>query len=631
VPAGESAFAGALPLTLAADSAMPSVQQSQLELSGHESQGDDPQLFDVAVHQAVPEVRGAALVDDSPTVQLLPARQQLAATSEMGVELAAGSVLRCRYVLEEVIGRGGTSVIFRAKDLHRASPEEMATNFVAVKLLRADQRADSLALTRLKREFRQMQCLSHPGILRVFDLDCDGNVWFISMELVAGRTVKTWMETPNSHANALRIIGACCEALEHAHSLGILHGDLKPTNVMVADDGTVKLMDFGSAPSTASRVAAGLHPALAVTPLYASPQILAGKVAEPRDDVFSLACLSYSILSGGRHPFGARPSLEDGRAKSAPTYVRAIPAGLFEVIERGLSAERERRPASVREFLRDLTDADRPRRADARGAATPARDNVGAVCHPRSVMRAADRVSRSTLPPVFKEIRLRARSLTRINGAGISLAALDRFGSRGSYRRAQPFVRLIALVFAIVGAAVLSRLDTRRDVIRMAELPPEASATSAEPITTAGAQTEELPKTRPLLHDSGVISFEASTVHASAVQSLVAISVKRLQATKSRGAFAWRVERGTARPGVDYQRIEPQVVRFIEGEAVRTLFIPLINTRATLVLRGPRTFTVALEQVAGGPALGRFARVTVAIDPPPTSSRFAVYQARAEE
>jgi hypothetical protein len=122
-----------------------------------------------------------------------------------------------------------------------------------------------------------------------------------------------------------------------------------------------------------------------------------------------------------------------------------------------------------------------------------------------------------------------------------------------------------------------------------------------------------------LLHDSGVISFEASTVHASAAQSLVAISVKRLPAT-SRGAFLWRVERGTARPGVDYERIQPQVVRFIEGQAVRTLFIPLINSPATSVQRGPLTFTVALERVAGGPALGRFARVTVTIDPPPTSS-----------
>ena len=184
--------------------------------------------------------------------------------------------------------------------------------------------------------------------------------------------------------------------------------------------------------------------------------------------------------------------------------------------------------------------------------------------------------------------------------------------------RAQPFVRLIALVFSIVGIAVFFRLGTHRDVIRAPESPPEASAMSPELVATAHAQSEVVPETR-LLHDSGVISFEASTVHAGAVQSLVAISVKRLPAT-SRGAFLWRVERGTAQPGVDYERIQPQVVRFIEGQTVRTLFIPLINSPATSVQRGPRTFTVALERVKGGPALGRFARVTVTIDPPPTSS-----------
>lgn len=636
MPADESGLAGVLPLTLAADSAVRSVQQPQLEPSGRESEDDDSRLFDVAVHREDPGMGGAALVDDTPTAQLFPAPQRLAATSEMRAELAPGSVLRSRYVLEDVIGRGGSSIIFRAKDLHGALPQNRAANVVAIKLLRTEQRADPLALSRLKREFRQMQCLSHPGIVRVFDLDCDGDVWFISMELIAGRTVKTWMETTGSQANALQIIGGCCEALEHAHSLGILHGDLKPTNVMVTDDGTAKLIDFGSAPSPGSLVAAGSDPTLAVTPLFASPQILAGKSAERRDDVYSLACLSYNVLTGGRHPFGGRPSLEDGRAKSAPTYVPAIARGLFAVIERGLSAERERRPASVREFLRDLTDADRHRRAEATSAATPPRDNVGALRHPGSAIHAADRASRSTLPTLFNRIGLRARSLTKANGTEIASADLaaiaDRFGGgRSSYRRTQPFVWLIALVFASVGIAVLFRLGTHRDVIRAPELPPEASATSPELVATARAQSGVFPETRPLLHDSGVISFEASTVHASAAQSLVAISVKRRQATRSRGTFVWRVERGTAHPGVDYERIEPQIVRFIEGQAVRTLFIPLINTRSTGVPRRPRTFTVALKQVAGGPVLGRFARVTVAIDPPPTSSPFAVYQVRAKE
>ena len=597
----DEGFVGAAPSAPTADSARPSVQ-AQLAPAGDES-----------------------FVDETPTAQLLLSPQQLATTSEARAGLAPGSVLRSRYVLEDVIGRGGTSVIFRARDLHRASSQDVA-NFVAIKLLRPEHCADRRALTRLKREFQQMQSLSHPGIVRVFDLDYDGQVWFISMELVAGQTVKTWIETPADRVNALRVIGACGEALEHAHSLGILHGDVKPTNVMVSDDGTAKLIDFGSTPSPGSLLAARPDTTFAATPLYASPQILGGKSAEPRDDVYSLACLSYYILSAGRHPYGGRPSLEDGRAKSAPTYVRGIPIGLFAVIERGLSVERERRSSSVRQFLDDLTDAERLHRADSSIAATRAGDNVKAARHPVPVARTEDRAWPSTPPRFFENIPLRAPDLTKTKGTKIASAAgtnADSFGrARGSYRRTPPFVRQIALVFSIMGAAVFFWLSTPRIVTR--------APGSAPPLATARAQSEIIPESKRSLHDSGVISFEASTVHASAVQSLVAISVKRLPAT-SRAAFVWRVERGTAQPGVDYERVQPQVVRFIEGQAVRTLFIPLINNPATLIQRGIRTFTVALERVKGGPALGRFARVTVAIDPPPTSSALAFYQARADQ
>jgi serine/threonine protein kinase len=625
--ADESRFVGAPPLAPAADSAIPSVQ-ARLAPAGHESEADISQLIDVAVQREHTD-------DETPTDQLLPSPQQLPTTSEMRVELAPGSVLRSRYILEDTIGRGGTSIIFRARDLHRTSSQHVAANFVAIKLLRPEHCADPRALIRLKREFQQMQSLSHPGIVRVFDLDCDGQIWFISMELVAGQTVKTWIETPASHANALRIIGACGAALEHAHSLGILHGDVKPTNVMVTDDGTAKLIDFGSAPGPGSLLAARSDPTLAATPLYASPQILSGKSAEPRDDVYSLACLSYNILSGGRHPYDGRPSLEDGRAKSAPTYVREIPIGLFTVIERGLSVERERRAPSVRQFLDDLTDAARLHCADSSSAATRTGGNVNAVHHPAVVMRADDPASRSTPLPFFGKIRLRAPISAKGSATEIASAAFranaDGFGhGRGSYGRAQPFVRQAALVSSIMAAAVFFWLSTSRDVIRAPESAPQASAISPEPVATARAKSEIIPETKRLLHDSGVISFEASTVHASAVQSLVAISVKRLPAT-SRAAFVWRVERGTAQPGVDYEGVQPQVVRFIEGQTVRTLFIPLISNPETLVQRRPRTFTVALERVKGGPALGRFARVTVSIDPPPTSNPSAFYQARANE
>jgi serine/threonine protein kinase len=505
--------------------------------------------------------------------------------------IECGLILRSRYVLEEVIGRGGTAIVFRARDLHRESAEDAAAGMVAVKMLRTEWRSDALAVERLRREFRQMQCLSHPGIVRVFDLDCDDDVWFMTMELVVGSTAKDWMQQPRERADALRVIGACCDALEHAHSLGFLHGDLKPSNVMLADDGAVKLIDFGSAPSPGARVAAAANCPLTGTPLYASPQILAGKVGEIRDDVFSLACLAYGMLSAGRHPFGRRPSLEDGRAKSAPNPVSSIPAGLFEVIERGLSAERRERAASAREFLRNLIEADGHPQGDARHAAgIMARANV-------ELVRTA-----APLPLLLGR------------GGGIRI--------HHSWRPAG----MATLAIAIAGVAVLLRPEAIRETYSSVTSGAVASGSAvAQAVTTAVAA----PEAEPASHDFGMISFEASTVHASAEQPLVAVSVKRLRGTRSSGAFVWRVEGGTAYPGVDYQRLQPQLVRFAEGQTVRTLFIPLINSRGTSSYR-ERSFTVELQPVAGGPTLGPVDRVTVTIDPPASASHLAVYQARTE-
>ncbi|WP_348239971.1 serine/threonine protein kinase, partial [Salmonella enterica] len=97
---------------------------------------------------------------------------------------------------------------------------------LAVKVLREDKRDNPHALTRLKREFRQMQRLDHPGIARVFELACDNGVWFMTMELVEGCTINQWLKTKPSRNEALKVIGACSEALIHAHEQGVIHGDL---------------------------------------------------------------------------------------------------------------------------------------------------------------------------------------------------------------------------------------------------------------------------------------------------------------------------------------------------------------------------------------------------------------------
>lgn len=542
-------------------------------------------------------------------------------------EVAVGSILRSRYILEQVIGRGGDSIVFRARDLHRVSADESADNVLAIKVLLPERRTNAHALTRLKREFRQMQCLSHPGIVRVFDLDCDGDIWFMSMELVAAQTVKARMRAPVSHAEAVRIIAACCEALEYAHSRDILHGDLKPSNVLIAEHGGVKLIDFGSAPSPGSHIASGSDPSVAATHSYASPQILAGSSAERSDDIFSLACLSYGILSGGAHPFGPNSSLDACHAPLVPTYVATIPTRLYEVIARGLSAERERRPASVGEFLRDLTGTGLCRcsvSASAAVTAAPAMPGSGPEAHSRPT---------ASIEDLWPEDGI---------GAGTLIAIGERLGGgRGAYWRVGRLRRMLPLFVLALGMAVMVRYGTQPGVLRTRELPPQLPAAAADSGATAAAAVPMqpdpavvasavvLPQTRPAPDGSGIISFEGSAIRASAAQSLVAISVKRLQSTRGPAAFAWRIERGTALPEVDYEPVAPQVVRFNEGQAVRSLFIALLNSRAPVMAREPRSFTVTLEKTAGGPELGRFARVTVTIDPAPGAMRYGAYQVGA--
>ncbi len=542
-------------------------------------------------------VRGTSFTDETPTLSLNGAPEQLTAGSAPPLSLAAGAVLCGRYVLEEEIGRGGTSLVFRARDLQQTLSADGAVNPIAIKVLRPELRGNRWAMACLQREFRQMQRLSHPAIARVLELGCDGDVWFISMELVVGQTVRTWNGTPCDPAIAMRIIEGCCAAIEHAHALGILHGDLKPTNVIVTRHGTALLIDFGSMPEPGSRIPAGELRALAATPLYASPQILMGREGEARDDVFSLACLSYAILSGGGHPFGGHPSFEDGRVKSAPTYARSIAAELFKVIERGLSGERERRQGSVREFRLEMLAAGRRAQADTTTVA-------GSELIPRGAPSAADR-------------RLAGDLVAALPGWADRIKVDTRASWRTPIR-----APLIALGVAVIAIALVFRHGTPGVARNANALPMQAPSPVAKPvpevIPEAGTQPPPVAATSPPVHDmhgNGVVSFASETIHATAAQSLVAIAVRRLGRTAGRGAFRWRVAQGSA--DVDFNHVGAQtgLVRFNEGQSVRTLFIPL-NNAPTTPARGRREFTVTLERVAGGPSLGSPASVTVAIDPP---------------
>jgi serine/threonine protein kinase len=508
-------------------------------------------------------------------------------------DIAAGGVLGGRYLLDSIIGQGGNSSVFLARDLRRASEERGAKNLVAVKVLHPAQRSNPHALIRLKREYRQMQSLLHPGIVQVLDLDCDGDVWFLTMELVAGETASTWMRKSVSHADAMKVIRGCCTALDHAHSRGILHGDLKPSNVLVLRDGAIKLIDFGSAPASSDRAVVGSHASVGVTSRYASREVLMGEGIEQRDDVFSLACLCYAILSGGGHPFDRKTALEAAQTHMAPVHVSSIPERLFEVIARGLAMERASRPASVREFLHQLRRATKP-------------------------------MTSAIAPDPVAETTRRASVVSRLTFWQRLHAAIRFDGLTGRhYRRG-----LVALSVVVLGVCVPVRPSVEQAVVPRPEIPDEVPTVAAAAVgsaaTSAPVQPAPLPKVEPdsqiaaevpeIPDSPGMVTFDESTVVAGTSQPLVAITLRRLQSTQGPAEVQWRLESGSAQPDVDYERIRPQIVRFFEGQSVRTVFVPLIPADASVASFGSRTFTVALQKLPGGPALGPVARVAVTIN-----------------
>ncbi len=578
-------------------------------------------------------------------------------------EIAAGCVFRGRYVLEAQIGRGGNCAVFRVQDLNRVCAGEGGSQ-VALKVLRPELRGNASALRRMRREFHHMQRLTHPGVARVFDLDCDAGIWFMTMELVQGQTLTQWMKATQNHADVLGILSCCCEALTYAHAMGIVHGDLKPGNVLVATDGSIKLIDFGSAASAAAYKRDDHDRSFSATPSYASPQILQGRLAEPRDDVFSLACLTYVLLTRGDHPFAGKSSLEARDAQLRPAYAGNIQPRLFDVIARGLAWEREERPASVREFLhallaRELTPG-APAPEAALLSAAPA-NLVLADEVPQSVVLVRDtQPIEFTAPDQSQDSQEALNWLTNERSAALAqwpalLGAANEPASAVASEALQE--TLLPAVFGATvreaGAAWLPR-SKRTAVgvavmlavaaaIAVARMPAEnaAAVTPATPTIAAPKPIDALPPTTAVVTENpiqeehvqpaqpgkidaapkvaappvpaGLISFETSAVNVGAAQTMAVLMVKRLASTRGRARIALEIQSGSAKPGIDYRAGESQIIQFLEGQSVRSVFIPLINTNNSAAHRSPRTFAVTLHPVSGGPLLGPIARTEITI------------------
>jgi non-specific serine/threonine protein kinase len=274
-------------------------------------------------------------------------------------EPAPGDLLKGRFVLEEILGRGGMGVVFKARDLRKEEAHDR-NPYVAVKVLNDSFKAHPQSLIALQREARKAQQLAHPNIVTVYDFDRDGDTVYMTMEYLEGepldRIIRQHMSNPMEQQQAIAIIEGICLGLEHAHKHDTIHSDLKPGNVFVTKGGAVKVFDFGIARAMKRQEGGGEQTIFdagelgGLTPAYASCEMLDGEEPDFRDDIYALACIAYELL-GGRHPFNKIPADEARARKLSPPPIKALKKRQWKSLAKGLAFARADRSPNVAEFL----------------------------------------------------------------------------------------------------------------------------------------------------------------------------------------------------------------------------------------------------------------------------------------
>jgi serine/threonine protein kinase len=517
--------------------------------------------------------------------------------------VTAGELLRDRYRIQGILGRGGMGTVYAAIDQYRLDGEEGGQR-VALKILHTEIVKRPHLLQELRSEFQRLQALSHPNIVRVHDFDRDGDLTFFTMEHLSGaplsRVLAERNGTPLYRPHALAIIRQVGAAVAYAHSHGTVHGDLNPGNIFITNDGEIRVLDFGASnrlrPEPAipelddpSRVAV-------VTPSYASCELLVGRPPEARDDVYALACISYVLLTG-KHPFEGRTALAARAQRLSPRRPARLSDRQWRALKAGLQSDRNQRPSDMQAWLRQLNVPSKP-------AALPPLHSV------------------KSAPP------LRGDPVRWVTGGLIALVA-------GLCWWALHNIDSVKSASAGVGSgasAVWSRVRGDSGSTSAANVAGQPAENDSQPRPTAAvpqrpakvASHAVVARALPAVAaatgeaapsaDSSLARIElaADVVDVPPDQTEATVQVQRRHNYHGGVSFTWWTESGTATPGQDFVPVTPRTEYIPAGENQARLVIALVGDARRQMTR---SFYVVIGDPSDGATLGARTLTMVTIPP----------------
>ncbi|MEL7537620.1 MAG: serine/threonine-protein kinase [Pseudomonadota bacterium] len=308
-------------------------------------------------NEDVPTVVDAApamLEEPPPAAKPVSKDPGVASVLRSAHRLAIGDVLCERY---EIVGRahgGNMSSVYKAHDIPTG-------NDVAVKLLRPESSSSGRAVRALQDEFEKGRACRHPNIVRYIALERHEDVFFVVMEWLDGEHLAERINREPGVGQdfdwTFEIVERLASALNAIHDCGYVHADVKPGNVMLLTDGSVRLFDFGVAQAfgqlARERVAFDAGVLAAATPAYSSAAVLDGKPATPTDDLYSLATLTYRLLAGKR-PYAELTALKARERGVTPPRIDSLSPAAWSVLDSALGHDPDQRPSSVDAFVEGI-------------------------------------------------------------------------------------------------------------------------------------------------------------------------------------------------------------------------------------------------------------------------------------